>query len=135
MKRSKQKNAHTGHARLVQVNDAGRRIGERHPAAVLSDAEVEQLLADREAGLSLAALARKWRISKSGAKDLVDGRRRGQVGPRVVRPDVSRKVVRAEVRLTLAQRARLARLGGSKWLRRVLDGEVHAYPVAEGKLR
>lgn len=119
----------------VRINECGRRIGESHHRAVLTDAEVGQLLSDREAGMSLAALARKWRISKSGAKDLVDGRRRGQVGPRVVRPDVSRKVVRAEVRLTLAQRARLARLGGSKWLRRVLDGEVHAYPVAEGKLR
>lgn len=62
---------------LVRVNEQGRRIGERHPAAVLSDAEVEQLLADREAGLSLAALARKARVD--AVIDLRDKLDRGDV--------------------------------------------------------
>jgi hypothetical protein len=79
----------------VRVNEDGRRIGESHHRAVLTDAEVGQLLADREAGMSLAALARKWRISKSGAKGIVDGSRRGQVGPTVSRSPSQRERVRA----------------------------------------
>lgn len=105
----------------VRINECGRRIGESHHRAVLTDAEVGQLLADREAGMSLAALARKWRISKSGAKGIVDGSRRGQVGPTVSRSPSQRERVRAWVSLTLAERAKLRRLGGSKFVRRALE--------------
>lgn len=105
----------------VRINECGRRIGESHHRAVLTDAEVDQLIADRRAGMSLAALARKWRISKSGAKGIVDGSRRGQVGPKVDRQPTQRESVRAWVRLTLAERAKLRRLGGSAFVRRALS--------------
>lgn len=105
----------------VRVNELGRRIGESHPRAVLTDAQVEQLLEQRVAGASLAALARRWGISKSGVKGLVDGSRRGQVGPTVSRAPSQRERVRAWVSLTLAERAQLRRLGGSKFVRRALE--------------
>jgi len=105
----------------VRINECGRRIGESHHRAVLTDAEVARLLDDREAGMSLAALARKWRISKSGVKGIVDGSRRGQVGPTVNRPPSQRERVRAWVSLTLAERSKLRRLGGSKFVRRALE--------------
>ena len=72
-------------------------------------------------GMILAALARRWGISKSGVKGLVDGSRRGQVGPTVSRAPSQRERVRAWVSLTLAERAKLRRLGGSKFVRRALE--------------
>ena len=57
----------------VRVNEDGRRIGESHPQAVLSDVEVEALLAERDAGATLSELARRWGLSKSGVKGIVDG--------------------------------------------------------------
>lgn len=104
----------------VRINERGRRIGQSHHRAVLTDREVDLLLDDRDAGMSLAALARKWRMSKSGVKGIVDGRRRGQVGPTVTRPATRREVVRAWVSLTLQERAQLRRLGGASWVRRQL---------------
>ena len=106
---------------LVRVNENGRRIGESHHRAVLSDAEIEAMLADRESGLSLSALARKWRLSKSGVKGIVDGRRRGQVGPKVQREATKREHVRVRVNLTLQERSLLRRRGGSAWVKRMLS--------------
>lgn len=104
----------------VRINECGRRIGESHHRAVLTDAEVDQLLADRQGGMSLAALARKWRISKSGVKGIVDGSRRGQVGPKVERQPSQRERVRTWLSLTLAERSKLRRLGGAKFVRQML---------------
>lgn len=105
----------------VRINERGRRIGESHHRAVLTDAQIEQLLAQRKEGLSLAVLARKWGISKSGVKGIVDGSRRGQVGPKVARSPSQREQVRAWVRLTLAERSKLRRMGSSKFIRWALD--------------
>ena len=109
---------------LVRVNEQGRRIGEGHHRAVLSDSDVDQLLADREAGLSLAQLARKWKMSKSGVKGIVDGSRRGQVGPSVDGVPSKRETVEVRITLTLQERALLRRLGGSKWVRKKLMSTV-----------
>lgn len=105
----------------VRINEAGRRIGESHHRAVLTDAEVEQLIADRQAGLTFSQLARKWKISKSGARGIVDGSRRGQVGPTVERRPSEMVRVRAWVSLTLAERSKLRRLGGVKFVRKMLE--------------
>ena len=76
----------------------------------MSDAEVDELLADKQAGMSLAALARKWGLSKSGVKGIVDGKRRAQIGPRVLREAGDRlELVREPVWLTRRELA---------WLRR-----------------
>lgn len=108
----------------IRVNDRGLRIGESHPGAKLSDVEVEQLLADRESGMSLGALSAKWGLSKSGVKGIVDGRRRGQIGPSVDKAPSRRrqtKKVRVNVRIPLHLRAKLHRLGGGVWLAQVLE--------------
>ena len=104
----------------VRVNEDGRRIGESHPQAVLSDVEVDALLAERDAGASLSGLARRWGLSKSGVKGIVDGRRRGQVGPRVMRRPARVALVSVCVVLTLQERSRFERIGGVRWLRETL---------------
>lgn len=108
----------------VRVNDRGLRIGESHPNAKLSDRDIEQLLADREAGMSLGLLAQKWGVSKSGVKAIVDGKRRGQIGMVVARqPSRRTKVtkVRVNLRIALHHRAKLHRLGGGVWLEKMLE--------------
>ena len=104
----------------VRINEDGRRIGESHPQAVLSDVEVEALLAERDAGATLSELARRWGLSKSGVKGIVDGRRRGQVGPRVMRRPARVALVSVCVVLTLQERSRFERIGGVRWLRETL---------------
>ena len=104
----------------VRVNEDGRRIGESHPQAVLSDVEVDALLAERDAGATLSELARRWGLSKSGVKGIVDGRRRGQVGPRVMRLPARVALVSVCVVLTLQERSRFERIGGVRWLRETL---------------
>ncbi len=75
--------------KLVSLNDEGRRIGENHPRAKLLDREVDQVLALLEAGLSYAAVALKFDVSKSCVAHIATGRRRGQVAERTVRVSVS----------------------------------------------
>ena len=104
----------------VRVNEDGRRIGESHPQAVLSDVEVDALLAERDAGATLSELARRWGLSKSGVKGIADGRRRGQVGPRVMRRPARVALVSVCVVLTLQERSRFERIGGVRWLRETL---------------
>lgn len=111
----------------IRINDLGMRIGSGHPRAKLTDAEVDQLLADRgpehAPTMSYLELARKWGISKASVRDIVKGRRRGQIGPSVDRPAPKRiRGVRVRFRLTLElhERAKLHRLGGSAWVREML---------------
>lgn len=74
----------------VAVNENGRRVGEGHPRAKLLDREVDQVLDLLEAGLSYAAVAAKFDVSKSCIAHIATGRRRGQVVSRLVRVSVSR---------------------------------------------
>jgi hypothetical protein len=71
--------------RLVAVNERGQRIGEGHPGAVLTDAEVGLLLelraevkADGTPTYSMAWLAEKFEVSKSCVAKIIWGERRGQ---------------------------------------------------------
>lgn len=112
----------------IRVNERNLRIGESHPRAKLTDAEVDQLVADRGPEvaplMSYGELAAKWGISKASVRDMIKGRRRGQVGPRVDREPTRKvrgQVVVVKLRVGLHQRAKLHRLGGSAWLRKVLD--------------
>ncbi len=111
----------------VRVNERGLRIGESHPNAKLKDSEIDQLLADRERGLSLAMLATKYGLSKSGVKAIVDGRNRGQIGPTVARGPARAhpvKKVRVKLSIPLHYRARLHRLGGSRWVIQKIEEEL-----------
>ena len=114
--------------RRVQVNEIGKRIGEGHHMARLSDREVEQLIADRgpedAPRMSYTQLAQKWGISKSSVRDILIGRRRGQIGPSVEKPESKkskRPKVRVNLRIGLRARAKLHRLGGGAWLERVIE--------------
>lgn len=76
--------------RFVRVNEHGRRIGEDHHRAKLSDADVDLILELRDEGLSYAAIAHKMDhvpsgIAKSTVRDICAGRIRGQVGMRVIK--------------------------------------------------
>ena len=113
--------------RGVMVDEHGVRIGEGHHKAVLTDSEVAQLLADRGPeelpAMTYLQLAKRYGVSKGCVASIVSGRTRGLQGRIVARVRVveadQQKVV-AKVTLTLADRALLARLGGSKWLRKAL---------------
>lgn len=50
--------------RIVAVNVAGLRIGEDHPNAKLTDAEVELIRQMHEAGMGYEELADKFEVSK-----------------------------------------------------------------------
>lgn len=70
--------------KILGFNSAGRRCGETHHRAKLTDAELELIFYLRfEAKLSYAAIAAKWddgkTISKSTVRDVCTGRRRAQL--------------------------------------------------------
>lgn len=71
----------------IAINELGRRIGQSHPGAKLSDHEVDLLVGLVEGGMSLAQAAEKFEVSKGCAQKLVDGSRRGQVVARWVSVD------------------------------------------------
>lgn len=66
------------------VNDCGRRIGEGHHRAKLSDTDVDQILALRDAGMSYGKIAAKLDhvpggVAKSTVRDICTGRIRAQL--------------------------------------------------------
>ena len=74
----------------VWRNERGRRIGESHWRARLSDADVQQVLDLRDAGLSYAAIAAKLDdfeppIGRSTIADICRGKSRSQVAYRCSR--------------------------------------------------
>lgn len=79
--------------RVTWVNELGRRIGEGHQRAKLSDADVDLILALHEAGVGYARIAKKFDdlpggIAKSTVRDICTGRIRGQACVRIKRlPD------------------------------------------------
>lgn len=65
--------------RTVAINDAGLRIGEEHPNAKLTDAEVEIIRQlHEEDGLSYKSLAEKFEISKGAVAKICRYERRAQ---------------------------------------------------------
>lgn len=131
---------------LVSVNEQGRRIGQDHPRGKLTDAEVESLIRDRgpeEAPeMSYSELATKWGISKSGVRDLLTGRRRGQAKRMVVKVATNHvqpneQKVRVDLRVTLRARAILHRLGGGKvieHLARIAHAELRRAPNEDANI-
>lgn len=62
--------------RIVALNDRGRLIGEGHPNAKLSDADIDLIFALREEGLTLSAIAAKFEVCKSCVHKILHGHRR-----------------------------------------------------------
>ena len=114
--------------RKVMVNERGVRIGDGHHKAVLTDAEVAQLLTDRgpddAPSMTYLQLAKRYGVSKGCVASIVSGRTRGLQGQVVLRSRV-RKPHLAPVRVTMtmdaADRARLHRLGGSRFVLSALE--------------
>lgn len=73
----------------IALNENGRRVGESHPRAKLLDCEVDLVLGLLDAGLSYAAVAAKFEVSKSCVAHIATGRRRSQLISRLVRVSVA----------------------------------------------
>lgn len=76
--------------RLIRVNEGGRRIGEDHHRAKLTDADVDQIVAMHEAGMGYRKIASKFDdipggVSKSTVRDICTGRIRAQLCARIKR--------------------------------------------------
>ncbi len=69
---------------LVNLNEHGRRIGQAHPRAKLLDAEIDLVFELKASGMSLAKIAAKMDMSKSGVQKIINGSRRGQAVARTV---------------------------------------------------
>ena len=71
--------------KIVKVNENGRRIGDDHHNARLTDHEVDALLNLRDQGWSYGTLARKFEISKGAVRNICKGRTRCQTPARLKR--------------------------------------------------
>lgn len=76
--------------RHVALNENGHRIGEGHPRAVLTDAEVDLVFGLIEDGLSYSLIAEKFEVSKSCIGHLASGRRRSQTPAKWVVLEIKR---------------------------------------------
>jgi len=63
---------------LVAVNERGRRIGEDHPRAKLSNHEIDLMQELFEEGMTLREAAEKFDISKKHASEIRSGKKRAQ---------------------------------------------------------
>lgn len=133
---------HEKNIKYIATNDRGLRVGQDHPNSKLSDVEVEALLRDRgpeDAPLmSYLQLAKKYGISKSGARHIIKGDRRCQSKRFVKKLESVRtfsdKKVRVNLCVSLRARAILHRLGGGKWIDRIavhIDRELRRAPNAD----
>jgi len=70
--------------KMVFVNDRGKRIGQDHHRAKLTDSDIDLIFELRDAGLSYLEIAGKFDdieggISRSTIRDIIKGRRRAQL--------------------------------------------------------
>lgn len=65
--------------RTLDLNDIGRRIGQDHHHAKLTNRDVGLLLAMRAEGFGYRRLAAKFEVSKTTVRNIVSGRYRNQV--------------------------------------------------------
>lgn len=129
--------------RYIATNENGYRIGQDHPNSKLTDIEVAALIRDRgpedAPTMSLSQLAKRYGLSKSGVKGIIDGNRRGQA-QRLVKKDTETKrtsrepKVSGQFRVSLRARSILNRIGGGKALERMawaIDARLRCAPTQE----
>lgn len=63
---------------LVGVNEDGRRVGDSHHRAVLTDSEVHRVLDLHAEGIGYGRIASMMEVSKSQVRSIVKGRCRAQ---------------------------------------------------------
>jgi len=127
----------------IATNENGYRIGQDHPNAKLTDIEVAALIRDRGPDdaptMSLSQLAKRYGLSKSGVKGIIDGNRRGQA-QRLVKKDTEAKrrtnepKVSGQFRVSLRARSIINRIGGGKALERMawaIDSKLRRAPNQE----
>ena len=71
----------------ISLNEAGRRIGEGHHRARLTDHEIDLVRQCREDGMGYDEIASKFEISRDSAKSICTYRRRAQITARFKRID------------------------------------------------
>jgi DNA-directed RNA polymerase specialized sigma24 family protein len=71
--------------KLVLVNDRGRRIGETHPRAKLTDHEVDLIRELAEEGMTHREIAAKFDVTKDAIKSIGSYRRRAYTPSRMKR--------------------------------------------------
>jgi hypothetical protein len=64
---------------MVALNEDNRRVGQTHPAAKLSDADIDLVFALREAGLSFGQIAAKFDVQRACIHKVISGQRRAQI--------------------------------------------------------
>lgn len=64
--------------RVVGLSAKGKRVGEDNPRAVLTDHDVQLLLALHQEGYGYAKLARMFEVAKSSVQSIITGRTRGK---------------------------------------------------------
>jgi len=71
--------------RVVVVNEAGRRIGESHPRARLTDHEIDLIRELHEEGLGYKKIAVKFETSPGHVRSIVKCTKRAQIADRAKR--------------------------------------------------
>jgi hypothetical protein len=66
-------------ARMVAVNEQGQRVGESHPRARLSDAEIDLMFVMRKRGVPVAEIARWFGRNRSYVWRVLHHRKRNQL--------------------------------------------------------
>ena len=64
--------------RTIAINDIGRRVGDSHHNAKLTNSEVDMLLEMHEQGMGYGRLSAKFEVSKSLVRDICKGKSRCQ---------------------------------------------------------
>lgn len=75
--------------KVAKMNEAGRLVGESHPLAKLTDAEIDLVLELLAGGMSLRKVADKFGVSKSCIQHIASGRNRSQIVAKAVRVSVN----------------------------------------------
>lgn len=64
--------------KLVAIGENGRRIGEDHPKAKLSNAQIDEIFSLRQKGKSYMQIARIFNVSKASIQHILHCRTRAQ---------------------------------------------------------
>ena len=111
----------------ISYNEQGYRVGQGHHNAKLTDQRVEELISDRDKGMTYLQIARKYGLSKSGVAGIISGRRRSQVvavEKKKAYVSIRGKKERARYYLTSKAKSVIREAGGSRLIEKIAN-EIH----------